>query len=527
MNAGSVWDAAFSSDPQQRFLYVADGENAKIHILQRDTLEILTSFGEGGRQVGQWHGVHNIATDSQGNIYTTETYDGKRIQKFTFKGLEPVTSAVSGHALAGVREVGSPRFMARPSVDGSVALVRWRSWPAPCRRATLAPTLHRRSVTRWPRGPTNSPATCSRSPRTSTAISGSARRTVPFDSTAHASSRGRRAAGSAGGPGPAAAIAASSQGGVWVGFGSGGGVARIHRGGITLLFPRRRRAGRGQRAPRGSSRHGVGGDASRTVPLRRQPLVARDRGRRLRRRAGVQRLRGSRRPRVGRAPPAASIATTARGCTSSTAPPPTSTASSKTTPATCGSRTARRSSGSSARRAPLRLDPRIRLPLPGWRIIPDGRGGLLVASFSGGLFRLANPTGAHPLLEPVEYEHRLRGSPRALYRDRDDNIWVGHARRPAAPVREHVPAHGPARRPQSRRRAHRGGRRRRQHLDRHHAGAEPSRRRPAGSRSPSRRRAPCTPIARGRCGWRPTRSSAATRWAVSSGSGYRTSRPAG
>ena len=74
---------------------------------------------------------------------------------------------------------------------------------------------------------------------------------------------------------------------------------------------------------------------------------------------------------------------------------------------------------------PVRLDPRIRLPLPGWRIIPDGRGGLLVASFSGGLFRLANPTGAHPLLEPVDYEHRLRGSPRALYRDRDDSIWVG------------------------------------------------------------------------------------------------------
>jgi hypothetical protein len=56
----------------------------------------------------------------------------------------------------------------------------------------------------------------------------------------------------------------------------------------------------------------------------------------------------------------------------------------------------------------LRLDPRIRLPLPGWRIMADGRGGLLVASFSGGLFRLGNPTGAHPLLEPIEYEHRLR-----------------------------------------------------------------------------------------------------------------------
>jgi DNA-binding beta-propeller fold protein YncE len=96
MNAGSVWDVALSSDPQQNFLYVADGENSLIHILRRDTLEILTAFGEGGRQPGQWHGVHNIATDSQGNIYTTETYEGKRIQKFTYKGLGSVTKQYQG-----------------------------------------------------------------------------------------------------------------------------------------------------------------------------------------------------------------------------------------------------------------------------------------------------------------------------------------------------------------------------------------------------------------------------------------------
>jgi hypothetical protein len=40
--------------------------------------------------------VHNIATDSQGNIYTTETYDGKRIQKFAYKGLGPVTARYQG-----------------------------------------------------------------------------------------------------------------------------------------------------------------------------------------------------------------------------------------------------------------------------------------------------------------------------------------------------------------------------------------------------------------------------------------------
>jgi hypothetical protein len=52
----------------------------------RETLEELTNFGDGGRQPGQFYGVHSIATDSQGNIYTTETYEGKRVQKFVARG---------------------------------------------------------------------------------------------------------------------------------------------------------------------------------------------------------------------------------------------------------------------------------------------------------------------------------------------------------------------------------------------------------------------------------------------------------
>jgi len=94
--SGAVWDVAFSRDPQQRFLYVADGINDRIYILQRDTLELLTSFGDGGRQPGQFYGVHSIATDSRGNIYTTETWEGKRIQKFVNKGLAPVTMLHQG-----------------------------------------------------------------------------------------------------------------------------------------------------------------------------------------------------------------------------------------------------------------------------------------------------------------------------------------------------------------------------------------------------------------------------------------------
>ena len=88
---GSVWDVAFSKDPAQTYLYVADGLNEKVRVLRRDTLEELTSFGDGGRQPGQFFGVHSIATDSKGNVYTTETYEGKRLQKFVYKGLRAVT----------------------------------------------------------------------------------------------------------------------------------------------------------------------------------------------------------------------------------------------------------------------------------------------------------------------------------------------------------------------------------------------------------------------------------------------------
>jgi hypothetical protein len=93
---GSVWDIAFSPDPEQTWMYVADGSNERIWVLDRKAMRIVTSFGDGGRQPGQFFGVHSIATDSQGNIYTTETFEGKRVQKFTFRGMAPVTSAYEG-----------------------------------------------------------------------------------------------------------------------------------------------------------------------------------------------------------------------------------------------------------------------------------------------------------------------------------------------------------------------------------------------------------------------------------------------
>src|SRR6266700_3273503 len=63
------------------------GKNERVRIVERSTMKELTTFGRGGRQPSEFFGVHSIATDSKGNIYTTETYEGKRVQKFNYKGM--------------------------------------------------------------------------------------------------------------------------------------------------------------------------------------------------------------------------------------------------------------------------------------------------------------------------------------------------------------------------------------------------------------------------------------------------------
>ncbi len=93
---GSVWDIAFSRDPEQKYLYLADGVNEKVYVMERASMRTLTSFGDGGRQPGEFYAVHSIATDSKGNIFTTETYRGQRLQKFVYKGLAPVTKPDQG-----------------------------------------------------------------------------------------------------------------------------------------------------------------------------------------------------------------------------------------------------------------------------------------------------------------------------------------------------------------------------------------------------------------------------------------------
>ena len=79
---GSAWDLAFSSDAQQRYVFVANGHDKKVHILQRDTLAPVGTFGSGGRYPGQFLAVGSIAVDTQGNVYAGEQHHGKRVQKF-------------------------------------------------------------------------------------------------------------------------------------------------------------------------------------------------------------------------------------------------------------------------------------------------------------------------------------------------------------------------------------------------------------------------------------------------------------
>ena len=81
---GTAFAVAFSPDKEQRFLVVPDGANDKVRILDRQTLEVLDSWGRPGPYAGQWHWLHSLAADSKGNLYTAESR-GNRLQKFVYK----------------------------------------------------------------------------------------------------------------------------------------------------------------------------------------------------------------------------------------------------------------------------------------------------------------------------------------------------------------------------------------------------------------------------------------------------------
>jgi hypothetical protein len=81
--AGAAFDVAFSNDPDQTFMYVADGSEHRIWVLRRSDLEIVGEFGSEGTGPGQMGRPHNISADSRGNVYVAEADPGRRFQKFS------------------------------------------------------------------------------------------------------------------------------------------------------------------------------------------------------------------------------------------------------------------------------------------------------------------------------------------------------------------------------------------------------------------------------------------------------------
>ncbi|HEV3215045.1 MAG TPA: hypothetical protein VGZ27_04955 [Vicinamibacterales bacterium] len=80
---GTVWWIAFSRDPGQKFMYVMNGRNEQLHVLDRTSGTILSSFGRPGHMLGNFTHGHAVAVDSKGNLYIAETDTGRRIQKFS------------------------------------------------------------------------------------------------------------------------------------------------------------------------------------------------------------------------------------------------------------------------------------------------------------------------------------------------------------------------------------------------------------------------------------------------------------
>jgi sugar lactone lactonase YvrE len=82
LGTGSVWGTMFSRDPKQKYLYVSDGVDGKIWILNREDGKEVGSIGHKGHQAGQFDQVERMALDSHGNLYVTEVAPNTRLQKF-------------------------------------------------------------------------------------------------------------------------------------------------------------------------------------------------------------------------------------------------------------------------------------------------------------------------------------------------------------------------------------------------------------------------------------------------------------
>jgi sugar lactone lactonase YvrE len=82
---GTSFNTAFSPDREQRWLYLADAGNGRVRIFDRKTLTEVGAYGRIGRYAGQFIFMHNLASDSRGNLYVSEVGTGRRVQKLVLR----------------------------------------------------------------------------------------------------------------------------------------------------------------------------------------------------------------------------------------------------------------------------------------------------------------------------------------------------------------------------------------------------------------------------------------------------------
>ena len=80
--SGSTWDLYLWPDKEQGFFVNVDGSNNQFRVVRRSDGEVVGTYGRFGRNAGHFYGIHNVAIDSRGNVFTTEVYEGKRIQRW-------------------------------------------------------------------------------------------------------------------------------------------------------------------------------------------------------------------------------------------------------------------------------------------------------------------------------------------------------------------------------------------------------------------------------------------------------------
>jgi DNA-binding beta-propeller fold protein YncE len=88
----SVSQTAFSSDPEQRYLFMADRSNQEVVVLERESLTRLSAFGQTGDRPGEFYILHDMVSDAAGNLYTAEVNVGARAQKFNYVGTTTVST---------------------------------------------------------------------------------------------------------------------------------------------------------------------------------------------------------------------------------------------------------------------------------------------------------------------------------------------------------------------------------------------------------------------------------------------------